>query len=170
MPLKLTLDTTRTDHRIAWLTALAISIHLFESVIPMPLPGVKPGLANVVTIVVLCKYGWRDAAWVSLLRVIVGSLILGTFLSPTFAMSLGGSLCSLAIIGVGRWLPGQGLGPVGYSLLAALGHMAGQFWLAYILFIPHPALWRLFPVMMSIALVLGVINGIISLMLLKRLS
>ena len=92
------IQTTHEDHRIAWLTALAISIHILESAIPSPLPGFKPGLANVITIAVLIQFGWRTAAWVSFLRVVCGSLLLGTFLSPTFVMSLGGAIFSMAVL------------------------------------------------------------------------
>jgi heptaprenyl diphosphate synthase len=63
-----------------------------EAAIPSPLPGVKPGLANIVTLVVLQRLGMRAAVWVSLLRVVAGSLILGTFLSPSFVLSLCGAL------------------------------------------------------------------------------
>ena len=44
------IQTTAEDHRIAWLSALAITIHIMESAIPAPLPGLKPGRANVITI------------------------------------------------------------------------------------------------------------------------
>ncbi len=73
------LQTTRDDHRIAWLAALAITIHMLESGLPSPLPGAKPGLANVITIAVLVCFGWRAAVWVSLLRVLAGSLLLDPF-------------------------------------------------------------------------------------------
>ena len=59
-------------------------------------------------------------------------------------------------------LPGRGFGPVGYSLLAALAHMSGQFVLAWLLFIPHAALWRLFPVLLTAALLFGIVSGIIA--------
>lgn len=172
--MELSVQPTRADHRIAWLTALAITIHIAESALPNPLPGVKPGLANVVTIAVLCLYGWRMAAWVSLLRVLVGSLLLGTFLSPTFVLSLAGALCSITTLGaahlLGTRLPGAGFGPVGFSLLAAMAHIAGQFYCAYWLFIPHAALFTLLPVLMSMAVVLGVINGIITRTMLQRVT
>ena len=167
--LKLTLPTTQQDHRIAWLTALAITIHLVESVIPSPLPGLKPGLANVITITVLCLYGWSSAAWVSMLRVLVGSLLLGTFLSPTFLLSLAGALGSVLILWPASRLPGRGLSSIGYSVLASLAHISCQFVAAYLLFIPHPGLWKLFPVLPSFALLLGIFNGIISQTLLKRI-
>jgi len=173
--MELSVQPDRTDHRIAWLAALAITIHIAESALPNPLPGVKPGLANVVTIAVLCLYGWRMAAWVSLLRVLVGSLLLGTFLSPTFVLSLAGALASITTLGAAsalsaHLLPGRGLGPAGYSLLAAMAHIAGQFYSAYWLFIPHAALFTLLPVLMTLAVILGLINGIITRTMLQRLS
>jgi heptaprenyl diphosphate synthase len=156
------IKSTEEDYRIAWLTALAISIHILESAIPSPLPGIKPGLANVITIAVLMQFGWSTAAWVSLLRVLCGSLILGTFLSPTFILSFGGAVCSVSILWLANHMPGEGFGPVGYSVLAALAHMTGQFLLANLLFIPHAALWYLFPVLLTAALLFGILSGIIA--------
>ena len=164
------IQTTAEDQRIAWFTALAITIHIIESALPSPLPGVKPGLANVVTITVLLLYGWKTAAWVSMLRVLAGSLILGTFLSPTFLLSLSGALCAILALWVASAVPGRGFGPMGFSLLAALAHMAGQVGVAYIAFVPHPGIWHLFPILLVFAAVLGTINGLITLFVLKRLT
>ena len=166
----ITLPVTKDDHRIAWLTAAAVLIHIFESAIPTVLPGLKPGLANIVVITVLVMYGWRTAVWVSILRVLVGSLLLGTFLSPTFLMSLSGALASVAILWLASKLPGRGFSAVGYSLLAAMAHMTGQFVCAYLLFIPHAGLWHLYPVLLTVAVVLGMINGIICQRLVNRLK
>lgn len=157
-----TIQTTQDDHLVAWLAALAITIHIAESALPMPMPGVKPGLTNVITVAVLLRYSWRIAAWVAGLRVLVGSLLLGTFLSPTFFMSLGGTVASLAVLAAAWQLPGKPLGAVGYSVLAALAHMSAQFWVAYTLFVPHPALLTLLPVLMTAALIFGAVNGIIA--------
>ena len=162
------LQTTRDDYRIAWLAALAITIHIAESALPSPLPGVKPGLANIITIVVLLRFGWRMAAWVSLLRVLGGSLLLGTFLSPTFLLSLGGAVAAMALLGLAIHAPGRGFSAFGYSILAAFAHMTAQFWLAYTLFIPHPGLLHLWPVLMTAALVFGVLNGMIAQLLLQE--
>jgi heptaprenyl diphosphate synthase len=151
--------TCRDDHRIAWLTALAITIHIGESALPSLVPGIKPGLANIVTVVVLVRFGWSLAAWVSILRVIGGSLLLGTFLSPTFALSLSGALVSIAALWCTQYLPGRGCSAVGLSVIAALSHMAAQFWCAYLLFIPHPGLLYLWPLLMTAALIFGLING-----------
>jgi len=164
------LTSTIHDHRVAWLTALAIAIHVAESALPSPLPGLKPGLANIVTIAVLMVYGWQTAAWVSLLRVIVGSILIGTFLTPTFALSLCGAIASIFVLGLLSRLPGAGCGPIGYSLAAALAHMAGQFYSAYILFIPHEALFGLLPPLMTLAAAFGVLNGLLVHTMLTHLS
>lgn len=164
------LPVSKDDHRIAWLTAAAVLIHIFESAIPTFFPGLKPGLANIVVITVLVIYGWRTAAWVSILRVLVGSLLLGTFLSPTFLMSLAGALASVGILWLASQLPGKGFSAIGYSLLAAMAHMSGQFVCAYLLFIPHAGLWHLYPILLTVAVVLGMINGIICHRLVNRLK
>jgi len=168
------IQTTRDDYLIAGFTALAITIHIAESALPSPLPGIKPGLANVVTLLVLCRYGWRMAAWVSLLRVLVGSILIGTFLSPAFFLSAAGALASVAILGVlvamARLFPSWAVGPIGLGLAAALAHMTGQFWLAYLLFVPHSGLLTLYPVLMSLAAVLGVLGGWLTRTVLARLN
>lgn len=187
--MQLEIKTTRDDHRIAWLTALAITIHLLESVIPSPIPGLKPGFANIITIIVLCQFGISMASWVNLLRVVIGSILLGTFLSPTFMLSLAGAVSSLLILFLASKLnttPAAfnnekkknvftanstwAFGPMGYSLLAAMAHISGQFVMAYFLFIPHPALWRLFPVLLVFGILLGTVNGIISQNILRRIQ
>jgi heptaprenyl diphosphate synthase len=54
-------------------------------------------------------------------------------------------------------------------VLAALAHMAGQFAIAYTLFIPHPGLLHLLPVLLTLALLFGVISGIIARIMLNAL-
>jgi heptaprenyl diphosphate synthase len=153
-------QTTRDDHRIAWLTALAITIHIAESALPSPIPGIKPGLANTISVAALIRLGWHIAAWITFLRVIAGSLLLGTFLSPTFVLSAGGALAGILSLALTAAMPGQGCSAVGHSVSAALSHTAAQFWLAYWLFIPLPGLLSLFPVLMTAALFFGVLTGI----------
>lgn len=162
------MQASRDDVRIAYLTALAIAIHVAESALPSPLPGVKPGLANIVTVAVLCRFGWRAAASVALLRVVAGSLLIGTFLSPTFALSLAGAVSAVLALGLSSRLPGAG--PVGHSVLASLAHMGAQFGTAYWLFVPHPAMLHLLPVLMAAALVFGLVNGVIALSMVKGLG
>ena len=164
----LQIETRHQDRLIAGFAALAISIHLLESALPSPIPGIKPGLANLVTLYVLMQHGWRLAVNVSLLRVLAGSLLLGSFLSPTFSLSLAGAIASLIILGVAWHIPGKPFGPVGLSILAALAHMTAQIVTAYLLFIPHTALFTLLPLLLTAALISGTLGGILVSRIIKR--
>jgi len=110
------LDTTAEDHHIARMAAVALGLTVLENAIPSPLPGVKPGLANIVTLIVLARYGWRAAAWVSLLRVVAGSLLFGSFLAPGFFLSLAGAILSLLVLAFAQHLPKRWFGPVSHSV------------------------------------------------------
>lgn len=156
---------TLHDRRLAWLAALAIAVHILESALPSPLPGVKPGLANVITLLVLLHFGWRACVWVTVLRVLLGSLLSGTFLSPTFVLSAGGATVAVLALGAayrgGQIFPAWRLGPLGYSVLAAITHMTAQFLIAWALFIQHPGLWQMLPLLLTFAAVFGVVSGLI---------
>lgn len=164
------LTTTAADHHVAQLTAAAVGLSLVDAAIPLPLPGVKPGLANIVTLIVLARYGWVTAAWVSGLRVVASSLLLGYFLSPGFFMSLSGAFCSLSVLAAARQLPDRWFGPVSWSILAAFAHSAGQLVLARLWLIPHDGLFLLVPLFAVAALVFGIINGLLAARLLREWS
>jgi heptaprenyl diphosphate synthase len=157
----LTINTTTEDHHIAKLTALAIGLHMIEAVIPSPLPGVKPGIANIVTLFVLQKYGFTTAAWVSLLRVFASSLLLGQFLSPTFVLSLSGALLSLGALFLAQHLPKKYFSVISLSVLAAFAHIAGQLMIVRFWLIPHTGIIYLIPIFALAAFVFGLINGVI---------
>ena len=163
------LTTTPEDHRIAQLAAAAIGLALIDAAIPLPLPGIKPGLSNIVTLIVLARYGWTTAAWVCVLRVIAGGLLLGQFLSPGFFMSLSGAVCSLLVLGLAIRLPQRWFGPVSWSILAAFAHIGGQLLLARLWLIPHNGIFCMVPLFASAALAFGMINGLIAAHLLTEL-
>ncbi len=155
------LPVTADDRRIARLAALAIGLTLAEAALPSPIPGVKPGLANIVVLLVLLQYGWRAAAWVSGLRVLAGGLLLGSLFAPGFWLSAAGALVSLAILGLAQHLPRRHFGPVSLSVLAAFGHISGQLALAGVWLLPGAALIKLLPVFAAAALIFGTVNGVI---------
>jgi heptaprenyl diphosphate synthase len=156
------LDTTAEDHHIARLAAVALGLTVLEAAIPSPLPGIKPGLANIIVLIVLARYGWRAAAWVSLLRVVAGSLLMGSFLAPGFFLSLAGALCSLVALAASMHLPRRWFGPVTHSILAAFAHFSGQMLVVYFWLIPHNGIAYLLPIFAIAALVFGTVNGIIA--------
>lgn len=162
------IKTTLDDHRVAKLAAMAIGLHMLESIIPSPLPGVKPGIANIVTLYVLYRFDFATAAWVSLLRVFASSLLFGNFLSPTFALSLSGALMSLFILAWAQYLPKRYFSAVSLSIFAAFAHMAGQLLLVRFWLIPHTGVLYLVPIFISAALLFGLINGLVVNALLKK--
>ncbi len=163
-----TFTATADDHRIAKLAALAIGLHLIEAVLPSPLPGVKPGIANIVTLYVLYQYGIGTAAWVSLLRVFAGSLLLGQLFSPTFLLSFGGALSSLGMLAFAIHLPRKWFGPVSLSILASFAHISGQLLIVWLWLIPHSGIIYLTPIFALAALVFGLINGLVLTRLIKQ--
>ena len=167
--MKIHLHVTPDDHRIAKLAAVAIGLTLAEAALPSPLPGVKPGLANIVTLAVLARFGLRAAIWVGLLRVVAGSLLMGTFLSPTFFLSFVGAIASLAALAAAHTLPTRYFGPISQSVFAAFAHLGGQLALVYFWLIPHAGVAYLLPLFAGAALLFGTVNGIAAAFLLTRI-
>jgi heptaprenyl diphosphate synthase len=161
-PKSIKIATTAQDHHIAKLTALAIGLHMFEAVIPSPLPGVKPGIANIVTLFVLYEYGFATAAWVSLLRVFASSLLLGQFLSPTFVLSLSGAIFSLVVLFLAQHLPKKYFSAISLSIFAAFAHIAGQLVVVRLWLIPDSGVAYLIPIFALAALFFGLMNGLIT--------
>ena len=64
---------------LSLLTAMALIIFIVEAQIPplVPLPGVKMGLANVIILVTMMKYGGREALLVLMLKIFLGSIFTG---------------------------------------------------------------------------------------------
>lgn len=163
-------EITEEDKKIASFAALAIAIHVLESGFPSPVPGIKPGLANIITLLVLFRYGWRFAAWVSLLRVTAGSLLLGTFMSPTFVLSLAGALASLLTMLLLWTTVRPWVGLTGVSVLASVSHVMAQLFIAWWLFIPHPGILVLAPLLVTAGILFGIFNAIIASSIENRLE
>lgn len=160
-PSAIELPVTADDRRIARLAALALGLTLAEAALPSPVPGVKPGLANIVVLLVLLQFGWRAAAWVSGLRVLAGGILLGMLFAPGFWLSAAGACTSLAVLAAARHLPARHFGPVSLSVLAAFAHIAGQLALAAAWLLPAVAIFKMLPVFAAAALVFGAVNGLI---------
>lgn len=90
--------TTKLLARYALLTALALALSWLESLVPLSfaVPGVKLGLPNLVVVFALYRLGLRDAAVISLVRVLLVSFTFGSAYS--FAYSLAGAALSLTVM------------------------------------------------------------------------
>ena len=152
---------------IVLFAALTLVLGYLEATIPVPvtIPGVKLGLANIAVLIALYLMGPRWALAVMLLKVAVTSLIIG---APSMALySLAGS--SLAYLGMyAAWSFGR-LSLVAVSVIAALLHNIGQI-CAAIAIMQTPALLVNLPVMIVAACITGVATGAVALGVLKALS
>ena len=175
----LLLTQPRRELLIAYLAAAAVGTHLLESTLPGLGPWFKPGLANTFTLVAYFYLGWQAATGVALIRVLIGSIALGTFLSPTFFLSFFGAIGALLTLGLlsllspsnKRELPNthHGLGPVSVSLLASLTHMIFQVLAAWLLIIGHSGIFLALPWFLLGSWLTGIVNGLLTFLILERL-
>lgn len=150
-------------YRVAILSAYALVVYGFEGLLPTPVPWLRLGLANIITLTALLVYGFRTAMMVTLIRVILGSMFTGTFLGPAFMLSLAGGVSSTAAMGLVRVLFKGLFGPVGLSLIGAFVHNAAQLAIAYFLFIRRiEAVLLISPILLLMGTITGGVNGIIS--------
>lgn len=152
--------------RVALLAALALIFSYVEAIIPYNpgIPGVKLGIANVVTVVALYKFGWKEAVSVSIIRIIIAGLLF----SGVFGMlySLAGAALSLAgMIALKK----TGLFSVtGVSMAAGVLHNTGQLLVAAAL-IEDLRMFFYFPVLLFSGIGAGILVGIIAQMVLRAL-
>ena len=162
-----TINITDRDHQIAKLSAIAVALSLIEFFFPSPIPGVKPGIANIIILYTIFKFDLRMGVWVSLIRVFVTSILLGTFLSPTFFLSLSGALFSLFSLIIFRNLSPKYFSLISFSLIASLAHIAGQFIIVRFWIIPHNGIFYLLPIFILSAFIFGLVNALVTSKLLK---
>ena len=114
---------------LAMFTAIALTIFVAEAQIPpiVPIPGVKLGLANIVTLIAMALLGRRQAGEILLVRIVLGSMFTGGVSAMLFSIA-GGVFAYLIMCLTIRHFPERLLWVV--SVLAAFGHNAGQLLVA----------------------------------------
>jgi len=167
------IERNKINRRIAILSlivALGVVLHRLEILMPLPSPWIKLGLANVMTLVTLIFFGLRDAVTVTLLRIMLGSIIGGTFLSPTFFLSLSGGVMSVFVM---SWVYFHGKSPfslIGVSVCAAYTHTLTTVICVYFFWIQQEFIFKLLPVFFMFTLFAGILTGIIGNFIAKKLT
>lgn len=157
--------------QIALLSAYAVGLHSIEAMIPTPVPWLRLGLANIITLTTLYLYGLRAGMTVTLVRVFIRSLLAGTFLGPAFIMSLGGGVASTFVMWGVKTTAGRLFGPVSVSIVGALMHNVTQLFLAYLLFVRQiDAILLISPVILFAGLITGVFNGIVTNLIINKIK
>ncbi len=167
-------EEIRESYRIALLVALSCVLQISESLIPHPIPGLRLGLANLVTLVALVLMGFRPALEIALLRTLLSSLIMGTFMSPTFILSFCGAVISTLVMGllfqISRYHHRLGFSIIGISIVGALTHNMVQLYLAYLLLVHHSGIFVFFPWLCYGAVGMGWITGAVAAGVCRRLT
>lgn len=148
--------------RISLFLALSVVLNLIESTIPIfngVIPGLKIGLANIVILFVLYEYSFKDAVYISLLRVfIVGILRTGLF-SLSFYFSLGGAVVSIIMMYLLKKI-GK-LSIIGISIIGSIFHSIGQIIVACLLIKTANMIYYL-PWLLLFSIPTGVFTGILT--------
>ena len=152
------------------LLAAALVLYGIESALPSPFPLLKIGLANIVTLFVLVSMGFADALIITVLRVTVASLIVGTFLGPGFAMAMAGGIAAAVAMGLAVRVAFPPLGVVGVSLVGAAAHNVAQLGVVAGIYTGPSAAARLLPAALLIAAASGLGTGLVALFALEKLA
>jgi heptaprenyl diphosphate synthase len=143
--------------------ALASVLQLAEALLPLPLPGIKFGFANVITLLALTTMGFSASLQVAILRSLISSFILGTFLSPGFLLSFSGAVFSALIMGLAYAINKRAplFSLIGISILGALAHNFAQMAVISALFIGTKGAMWLVPWLLLSSLVTGYLTGFV---------
>jgi len=148
------------------LSAIALTIFMVEAQIPalVPIPGVKMGLANIVTVFAVFALGPKDGAAVLFVRIFLGAVFAGNF--STILYSAAGGACAIGVtILLKKILTTKQLWVAGS--LGAVAHSIGQMAVA-ILLTSTPGLIVYLPVMIAISIVTGCFTGLCAQFLVNR--
>lgn len=162
---------TRKWAFLAFLIALGIALYIVEFAFlsPLPVPGAKLGLTNLVTLLIIVYYSWKECLLNVVVRTVVGSLLTGTFLTPAFFFSLSGALVSALIIISLFYLWYGRLSLAGISVVGAAVHNLTQLLLAVAL-LKNGAFLFYLPWLLLVAVPAGLFNGLLGNYLVSRMK
>ena len=151
---------------MALLTAIALTIFMIEAQIPpiVPLPGVKLGLANIITVFAVFALGPREAASILFCRIFLSAVFAGNF-STIFYSAAGGTLAILATILLRKVLTNKQLWVAG--AIGAVAHSVGQVGMA-IFITGTPGIIVYLPPLICISIATGCFTGLCAQFLVNR--
>lgn len=153
----------------AVLTALALGLSVMENLFPVtaaiPLPGVKLGLANIVTVFALYELGSAPALCILVARCLLGSLFAGNASALLYSL-MGGLAAMLTMIVLKHF---RRLSVFGVSIGGAAAHNAGQIAAACIV-LGDTAVVGYLPILLGVSLITGSLTGFIAALLFRAMK
>ena len=150
---------------LGMLTAIAMVFGYVESIIPLPvgIPGIKLGLANIIILFVIYRYGIREASLVSVARIVLSGLMFTGMWSILYGIS--GTACAIMVMSLAKFR--LKLSVITVSVLGAMAHISGQMVVAGLNVGFGPvASYALYLLLASV--IFGAIIGTISDILIRR--
>ncbi len=153
--------------KYALLVALAMIFSYIEFLIPipMPVPGIKIGLANLVVVIALYYLGSKDAIIISLTRILLVGITFGNLSMMLY--SLAGGLLSVLVMIVAKKT--NAFSVVGVSILGGVFHNIGQLVVATVI-IENTKMLYYMPVLVISGAVTGMLIGIVSKSILSKMK
>jgi heptaprenyl diphosphate synthase len=155
---------------ISSLVAIAVVIHNVEQFIPSPFPWLRFGFANIIALTAIAMFGLRVGLMVSVLRVFLGTILMGTFFTPAFVLGMGGGIGSTLVMGIAHRHFKAIFSLVGISVMGAYTHNIVQLTIVYFLFIRHSEIFYVLPVLLLFGILTGILNGIAATYLISHLA
>jgi len=151
---------------MAMLCAIALTIFMVEAQLPplVPMPGVKMGLSNIVTVFAVFSMGPGEATAILFVRIFLGAVFAGNF-STIFYSGAGGACAILVTIGLRRILNQKQLWIAG--CIGAVAHSVGQMAMAIIL-TGTTSLVVYLPFMIVCSIISGIFTGLCAQVLINR--
>lgn len=148
-------------------TALAMIFSFVESQIPalVAIPGIKLGIANTVTVALLYLFTPREAASVSLIRILLTSLLFGNAFALIYSLS-GAFLSFVFMLIAKKLLP---FGKIGISVIGGVMHNLGQI-IAAAIVMKNAAIFAMLPTLLVSGTLAGVAIGVIAGIVISRLD
>ena len=160
--------TTKKLALCAVLTALALGLSTLESLFPVsvlvPLPGIKLGLANIVTVFALYRLGDIPALAILIARCLLGAMFAGNAAALLFSL-IGRVLALLTMIVLRRV---RGLSVYGVSIAGAAAHNIGQICAAMVV-LGGTAVLGYLPVLLGVSLITGTLTGFVASLLFRAM-
>lgn len=143
---------------LAVFTSLALIIFIIEAALPplAPIPGIKLGLANIVTLILLLHFTARDAFWVLLMRILLAGFFAGQAVSVMYSLA-GGLLCFGIMFLSNKLLRGHYIFLT--SILGGCFHNLGQLLTARLI-TGVPGVWAYFPLLLISGILTGLFTGL----------
>ncbi|WKV08703.2 Gx transporter family protein [Thermoanaerobacterium sp. CMT5567-10] len=146
---------------ISMLVSQALVLNIIESFIPVPVPvpGIKIGLANIVSLVTILMFGFKESLVVVVLRTLLAQLLVGNITS--FLFSVSGGILSACIMYVIYKKFSRYFSLVGVSVFGSVAHNVGQLFVAAIV-INNFLIFSYLPVLMISGIMMGIFTGLVA--------